>query len=636
MVETAIKKAVKRNAPRWLVLLIDIYIVANLFIVAYFIRFNFRLDFDTAALAWQIPLVVLVAFLCMLVTGSYKGIIRHTGVRDAVYVIFTNILISGILATIVFVKRLLNIETRFTIPISIIIIHFLLNVMVMVTSRYVLKELYYLLFKEKKAIQKVLIYGAGETGLLTQSVLREVKENKIQVVGFVDDNKRKWGVKIMGLHVYSPNRVTRKFVESRGITEIIIAFHKENPKDFMEITNRLSFLGVEVKIVPPATTWVDGEFQSKQIKQVKIEDLLGRKPIEILTVELQEEIKGKVVLVTGAAGSIGSELARQLQKYQPATLLLLDQAESPLYDLEQEFIRQGVTNFEAIVGDVRGEKRMLAIFKHFKPQMVFHAAAYKHVPLMEKNPYEAVNVNVLGTRILAKLAVAYKVEKFVMVSTDKAVNPTNVMGASKRLAELMVSSLKDKGTTKFITTRFGNVLGSNGSVIPLFKRQLENGGPLTVTHKEITRYFMTIPEACSLVLEAGVMGKGGEIFVFDMGASVRIFDLAKNMIRLSGLSYPNDIDIEITGLRPGEKIYEELLADGENTVATYHPKIMIAKVRTIDCEDVEDCLKDLSENLKTYSRYEIVAIIKKLVPEFVSNNSEYETLDTNYKDSRIA
>jgi len=345
-------------------------------------------------------------------------------------------------------------------------------------------------------------------------------------------------------------------------------------------------------------------------------------------------VNDKVILVTGAAGSIGSEISRQLSVYNHKHLVLVDHAESPLYDLQQELIQKDCKNFTSIVADVRDEVRMNEIFEEFKPQKVFHAAAYKHVPLMEMSPYEAVKINIGGTKNIADLSIKHKIERFVMVSTDKAVNPTNVMGATKRVAEMYISCLSNSKnhTTKFTTTRFGNVLGSNGSVIPLFKRQIENGGPLTVTHKDITRYFMTIPEACQLVLEAGTMGKGGEIYIFDMGKSVKIYDIAKRMIYLSGLQYPDDIDIKITGLRPGEKLYEELLADGENTTPTYHEKIMIAKNQNIDYTFVNSKIQELCLSNQSHNNRETVLLIKEIVPEYISNNSIYEKLDIASKN----
>ena len=350
----------------------------------------------------------------------------------------------------------------------------------------------------------------------------------------------------------------------------------------IEIVDKLTLLPVKVKVVPPVEKWIDGTLNIGQIAEVNIEDLLNRSPIKINNPILQKELSGKVILITGAAGSIGGEIAHQVSAYKYSQLILLDQAESDLYNIQQSFNRKKVQNYAIEVADIRNIERMKEIYKKYKIDFVFHAAAYKHVPLMEENPYEAVKVNVFGTRVLMDLAIQNGIEKFVMVSTDKAVNPTNVMGATKRVAEIYANCLNKKGKTKFITTRFGNVLGSNGSVIPLFKKQIAEGGPIQVTHEDITRYFMTISEACSLVLEAGVMGHGGEIYVFDMGESVKIFDLAKKMIHLSGLKYPEDIDIEFIGLRPGEKLYEELLSSKENTIPTYNDKIMIAKIDPLD------------------------------------------------------
>lgn len=335
-------------------------------------------------------------------------------------------------------------------------------------------------------------------------------------------------------------------------------------------------------------------------------------------------------MVTGAAGSIGSEITRQLSNYQVKQLILIDQAESPLYELEQELLRNGIENIIAIVGDVRDYNRMNLVFETYLPNKVYHAAAYKHVPLMEAFPYEAVKINILGTKNIADLSLKYKADRFVMVSTDKAVNPTNIMGATKRVAEMYVSSLSNSDSnTVFTITRFGNVLGSNGSVIPLFKKQIEKGGPLTVTHKDITRYFMTIPEACSLVLEAGTMGEGGEIYIFDMGKSVKIFDLAKKMISLSGFNYPNDIDIKITGLRPGEKLFEELLANAENTIPTYHNKIMVAKSTNEHFDNIQIKIQELSKINYENDICKLVCLIKEIVPEFKSNNSEFEKFDKN-------
>ena len=374
--------------------------------------------------------------------------------------------------------------------------------------------------------------------------------------------------------------------------------------------------------------WINGELKLSQIKKVQIEDLLNRVPINIKNSKISNELKDQVIFVTGGAGSIGSEIVRQIANYDYKSLVIIDQAESPLYDLQQELKQNGFHNFIPIVADIRDKNRMSMYLQEFKPTLIFHAAAYKHVPLMEYNAYEAIKVNVAGTKMLVDLAISFGVDKFVFVSTDKAVNPTNVMGATKRIAEMYISCMHQENKTKFITTRFGNVLGSNGSVIPLFRKQIEKGGPLTVTHKDITRYFMTIPEASQLVLEAAAMGRGGEIFIFDMGESVRIFDLAKNMIKLSGLRYPEDIDIKISGLRPGEKLHEELLASGENSLPTYHKKIMIGKVRELEYTKVRSKIDELCVS-NIFFNSDTVKLMKEIVPEFVSNNSDFCDLDND-------
>ncbi|SNR29975.1 NDP-sugar epimerase, includes UDP-GlcNAc-inverting 4,6-dehydratase FlaA1 and capsular polysaccharide biosynthesis protein EpsC [Lutibacter agarilyticus] len=627
MLNTTLKKILKRNAPRWLILFIDTYVVVNTFILAYLIRFNFEWGFDTSNLIVQLVLVLVCALLSFLITGSYKGTIRYTSLRDAANVTIANSILFLFLLT----ARLLIIKggilQELRIPLSILVIHFLLNVIILIISRYLFKEFYNILFSSSGKNKRILIYGAGEAGLLTASVLKEDKGSKVFIVGFIDDNKRKSTKKLYGIPVFYSEDICDKFVEKKKIDEVIISIQKIEPARLLEIVDNLTKYKVDVKIVPPVKKWINGDLNARQIRSLNIEDLLGRAPIEVNNPILKEEFNNKVVLITGAAGSIGSEISKQIANYKFKQLILIDQAESDLYDLQQYFVNQTIENIEVKVADVRNLERMETIFEAYNPQLIFHAAAYKHVPLMENNPFEAVCVNVKGTKNMADLALKYQVEKFVMVSTDKAVNPTNVMGATKRIAEMYINAQNKQQVTKFITTRFGNVLGSNGSVIPLFKKQIEQGGPLTVTHKDITRFFMTIPEACQLVLEAGTMGKGGEIFVFDMGLSIKIFKLAKDMIHLSGYKYPEDIDIKITGLRPGEKIYEELLANGETTTNTYHEKIMVAKVKPINFEVVKKNIEALCTLNNELNFEKTVRKMKEIVPEFVSNNSMYEKFD---------
>ncbi len=481
----------------------------------------------------------------------------------------------------------------------------------------------------EKIDKKIMIYGSGEFGLLTYEVLRNEKACPANIVCFIDYNQNNSQKQLKGLNIFNFSNITKEFIENKQIDEIIISIPDIKPIRLIEISEICTDLSVVVKIVPESKYWIDGNFKYSQIKKLQIDDLLGRAPIKRNNPILKKEFKNKVVLVTGAAGSVGSEISKQISSYKYQQLILVDQAESDLYELQQYFQQKGKINVTAVVADIRNKKRMDGIFNLYKPELIFHAAAYKHVPFMEANPSEAVSVNIEGTQIIADLAVAYNVSQFVLISTDKAVNPSNIMGASKRIAEIYIQSLSSAHKTKFIITRFGNVLGSNGSVIPLFKKQIENGGPITLTHKEITRYFMTISQACQLVLEAGAMGNGGEIFVFNMGESIKIFDLAVNLIHLSSLKYPEDIKIKIIGLRPGEKICEELLASGENVTSTPHKKLMIATMKKIEMSSMNENIKDLCLLNQGLNSIETVKKMKNIIPEFISNNSEYEQLDEN-------
>lgn len=623
------KKLIAKHSSQWLVLAIDVFTVLITFTISYFIRFNFQPDFAGSDLLGQLVLIGLIAALSFIIIGSHKGIIRHTGLKDANNIIIGVNIMASFLIVIVLLGRRYSFNQVFNIPLSIIYIHYLLNIVLLVSSRFIFKELYKYFIFDLKLTTNVLIYGAGNAGLTTYEAIKNDVNNKYKVVGFIDDNTSKVGKNIDMVKVYSPDYIDEVFIQKHNIKEIIVSIQNVKRTKLIEIIDSFIVKSLKVKIVPPVNKWIDGDLNVGQIEQVKIEDLLGRQPIDIDNPAIKNEIENKVILITGAAGSIGSEIARQIATYNYKYLILLDQAESPLYDLQQDFKRNKYENFIVIVGDVRVASKINQLFEEYKPDLVYHAAAYKHVPLMENNPYQAIKSNVLGTINMTDLSIKHQVDKFVMISTDKAVNPTNVMGATKRVAELYITCARKnrESKTKFITTRFGNVLGSNGSVIPLFKKQIESHGPLTVTHKEITRYFMTIPEACQLVLEAGAMGNGGEIYVFDMGESIKIFDLAVNMIQLCGLKYPEDIDIEIVGLRPGEKIYEELLGDGENTLKTHHDKIMIAKAKEINCSVIKPKIIDICNRLDSTSKTELVLKMKEIIPEYISNNSEYELLD---------
>ena len=630
MIKNYLVNNAHRYASKWLVLAIDVATISISFVLSYLIRFNLTLDFEVGKLLVQLPIVAFIALISFLITGSYKGVVRHTGVRD-VYNIFNAICLSSILSIfMVITNRQYDIMDDFTIPLSIIIIHSLIAFIAMTASRYLFKSLYQNLVRKFKITKNVLIYGAGESGILTYNAIANHTSSNAAVVGYIDDDHKKIGKSINGVMVYGRSELSEFFLDKKDVSEIIFSIHNIDNAKLRELVEGLVDFPVQVKIVPPVEDWINGELKVSQIKQIQIEDLLNRKPINIKKSKISGALKSQVVFVTGGAGSIGSEIVRQIAHYDYKSLIIIDQAESALYDLQQELKQNGFHNFVPVVADIRDKNRMNMLFQEHHPTMVFHAAAYKHVPLMEYNPYEAIKINVAGTKMIVDLSQAYHVDKFVFVSTDKAVNPTNVMGATKRIAEMYISSMQQQKKTKFITTRFGNVLGSNGSVIPLFKKQIEKGGPLTVTHPDITRFFMTIPEASQLVLEAAAMGQGGEIFIFDMGKSVKIFDLAKNMIKLSGLRYPEDIDIQVTGLRPGEKLYEELLANGENTLPTYHEKIMISKVRELNYMEVRSKIDELCVS-NMFFNTDVVGLMKEIVPEFISNNSEFCKLDKKEK-----
>ncbi|MFS4455766.1 polysaccharide biosynthesis protein [Maribacter sp. 2304DJ31-5] len=631
MIQKYLTYKAQRYASKWLVLAIDLFIVVVSFILSYLIRFNLTLSFEVNELFIQLPLVIVIALISFVIIGSYKGVVRHTGVRD-VYNIFNAICLSSILLIFLIIgNRHFQVMDDFTIPLSIIIINSLISFVALTASRYIFKSIYQHITGGIRNTKNVLIYGAGESGILTYNTITNHSKSNAKVIGYIDNDNKKVGKSINGVQVYNKEILNEQFISKNDIAEIIFSIQNIDAKRLRSIVESLVDFPVRVKIVPPIEDWINGELKVSQIKNVQIEDLLDRAPIQIKNSKIAKELAGKTIIVTGGAGSIGSEIVRQICTYSYKSLVVIDQAESALYDLQQELKQNGFHNFLPIVSDIRDKNRLNVIFEEHRPDMVFHAAAYKHVPLMEYNSYEAIKINIAGTKTVADLAIVHDVDKFVFVSTDKAVNPTNVMGASKRIAEMYIGCMQQENKTKFITTRFGNVLGSNGSVIPLFRKQIEKGGPLTLTHKDITRYFMTIPEASQLVLEAGSMGEGGEIFIFDMGESVKIYDLAKNMIKLSGLKYPEDIDIKITGLRPGEKLYEELLANGENTLPTYHKKIKISKVRELDYAKVrskidELCITNMFFNGNT------VKLMKEIVPEYVSNNSVLCELDENKDD----
>jgi FlaA1/EpsC-like NDP-sugar epimerase len=617
----------KYNVPRWSILVIDTLICAISLTLAFAIRFDFSSlpETDARNLPMDFFIVLSLRFLSFAVSKTYKGVVRYTSTRDALRILAVVLSMSVLLygANLAYYFY----SSAFFIPNSVIIIDALVTLFFMISSRLAIKALYLEYKNPAKERINVLIFGAGEAGMITKRTLDRDASLKFHVTGFIDDDQSKQGRSFEGVFVYSSAALTAT-IKEQNAQILIISIQNISVRKKNEITDICLANDIKVMNVPPASRWINGELSFNQLRSVRIEDLLERNPIKLDTERIVSQLRGKSVLITGAAGSIGSELARQCARFAPKKIYLLDQAESPLHELELEFLDTPVKPaIEVVIADVRNIDRMRKVFAAFKPQIVFHAAAYKHVPMMENNPSESILTNVLGTRITADLADEFSVERFVFVSTDKAVNPTSVMGASKRIAEIYIQSLGKKSPTKFITTRFGNVLGTNGSVIPRFKKQIEDGGPVTITHPDVERYFMTIEEATQLVLEAGGMGKGGEIYVFDMGESVKITDLARRMVMLSGLKEGKDITITYTGLRPGEKLYEELLADAENTMPTHHSQIMIGKVREYDYGEVRGIIDELISTFKTQNNELIVQRMKDLVPEFKSSNSVFQRLD---------
>jgi FlaA1/EpsC-like NDP-sugar epimerase len=621
----------RARTPRWIIQLIDILIAGFSLALSYLIRFDLNTDFITFQTEWEILsksilFYFILKFFIFYLLKIHKGLVRYTSTQDLQRILIANFTCSFIfLFSGIFRKNFL--DGFYLFPTSILIMEFIFSLSFIVGSRFVVKLFYLESIKSKQTKENVLIYGAGTMGMITKRTIENDTRNNQEVVGFIDGNEKLVGNRIDGITVYSSSKI-HELHQKLAINKLIISIREPSPIALKKVIESCIEVNIGVQKVPDPKTWVNGELSALQISKIRIEDLLGRTPIALNQKGLHTALQDKTVLISGAAGSIGSGLVVQLLQFHPKKIVLLDQAESPLYDLENQLrLLKSATILEFVIGDVRSIHRMENVFNSYQPEIVFHAAAYKHVPLMETNPSEAINTNILGTKCLVDLSLLHNVEKFILISTDKAVNPTNVMGASKRIAEMYAQQKNAIGTTKFITTRFGNVLGSNGSVIPLFQKQIENGGPLTVTDERVTRFFMTIPEACQLVLEAFIIGEGGEIFVFDMGESVKIIDLAKKMIKLSGLELNKDITIKITGLRPGEKLYEELLADEENTQPTHHPKILIANTRE-NPVDLSDKIEALINLFDQQNNEKIVQKMKDMVPEFISQNSTFEKLDT--------
>jgi len=628
--------------PRWLIMLVDLIIVTWSFSTSYFIvqRFEF-INILRGYFFIYTGLYCVISTIVMYLMRIHTGLIRYSNTRDVMRIF------SAVFSTSLIYLLAINFWVVHMIHVNLVTVNLVLLVNFSVSStllillRTMAKSAYfYLNYNSSGKKTVVLIYGSDNNAVLVKQALEASADTNFVVAGFVDDNGKKIDKEIQQVRVYHIDKLA-KLQEKHNVDKLIIMNHHLDEQTKKVALEKCLTLGIQVLTVPPSDQWIYGKLNLQQIKDLKIEDLLQRKPIQIDNTRISEDLYGKRVLVTGAAGSIGSEIVRQVLQYAPAMVILCDQAESPLHDIKLD-VQESFPGVDAkiFIGDVRNYRRMYKLFDDYKPEVVFHAAAYKHVPMMEENPSEAVQTNVMGTKHVADLSVAFGVNKFVMVSTDKAVNPSNIMGTTKRIAEIYIQSLKDSPlnskngmpATKFVTTRFGNVLGSNGSVIPRFRAQIQKGGPITVTHPDITRYFMTIPEAVQLVLEAGTMGTGGEIFIFDMGEPVRITDLALKMIKLAGLQPERDIRIVYTGLRPGEKLYEELLNMGELTMATHHPKIKIAKVITYPYEQVVTDIEELLELNEKHDDIALVYKMKEIVPEFISKNSHFEFLDATSGD----
>jgi FlaA1/EpsC-like NDP-sugar epimerase len=613
--------------PTWVIMFLDLICVGFAVMLALLIRASFKeLSNLPSDMYWKAPLLILpIRAIFFLLFRTERMVVRYTNAQNVIRIFLS--CLGGTIFIYALNKITYIINGTHLIPVSIPGMEFFISTVFLIIYRLSFKLFYLEQVNPTKLKKNIIIFGAGESGITTKKALDRDVKTKYNVLAFIDEDPKKVGKEVENLPVIKYQRLD-EYLQKNNISFLIISVQDLPASKKNEITEIALPYNVKVLQVPPVTRWINGSLSFKQIKKVKIEDLLERDPIVMDKRLVSKDIVNKTILITGAAGSIGSEIVQQLLNFNYGKLILVDNSETPVFFLRSYCNSfNHLKNVEILVCDITDTEKMEEVFSTYKPQLVYHAAAYKHVPIMEENPQAAIKVNVQGTRLLADLSVKYNVEKFVMISTDKAVNPTGVMGASKRIAEIYVQSLNfHQECTKFITTRFGNVLGSKGSVIPIFKRQIENGGPITVTHPDITRYFMTIPEACQLVLTAGAVGNGGEIFIFDMGQPVKIYDLAVKMIKLSGLVLGKDIEIRFSGLREGEKLYEELLANQENTIQTDYKKIMIANVRRYEYESVSQKIAQLIA-LKNSDPFVIVKKMKEIVPEFISNNSKFDILN---------
>lgn len=651
-----------KAVPRWVILLVDLVIVCLSFTLSYFIVKQFQFsEILRGHFFIYTGLYSVISLLVFYFMRIHTGLLRFSNIHDMMR-IFLAMLATGILYPVAvefLVKGRYHIHSLNVY--SVLLINFFIGSSLLIMLRTFVRGFYYyakhITTSDK---ENVLVYGSDMVAILIKQAIESNTANKFVIAGFIETDTHKTNTYIQQKKVYHLKALP-VLKSKKNISKLIVMNEQLASKDKKMVIEKCLQIGVKVLTIPPSEQWISGKPNIAQIRELKIEDLLQREPIVIDNQKITSEISGKRVLITGSAGSIGSEIVRQVANYNPEMIILCDQAESDLHEMQLEVEEKFPdTQVKIFIASIRDRNRMQIPFREFRPHFVFHAAAYKHVPMMEKHPSEAVLTNIMGTKIIADLAALFNVQKFVMISTDKAVNPTNIMGASKRIAEMYVQSLSsavdnivdetimgisNSGAdtkqylsttikTRFITTRFGNVLGSNGSVIPRFRTQIENGGPVTVTHPEINRYFMTIPEAVQLVLEAGIMGKGSEIFIFDMGKPVKIVDLALKMIRLAGLTPNEDIKIVYTGLRPGEKLYEELLNKEEKTLPTHHEKIKIAKVIPCSHKTIRD-IEELINMSRLEDNFSLVKKMKELVPEFISNNSQYEELDQIHMDKTL-
>lgn len=622
--------------PRWIIILIDVSVLIMSFFLTYVLFNGTGIDYIITPHA--------LTFICLFfgvnifffwLFRTYSGIIRHSSYIDAVKILFSQMSVLVFFLFFNFIFELFFKEKAFLN--TAFFVNIVLSFCGLFLYRVVVKQTFELYFLEKTRdkLIKTIIYGTDANAISVANALKFETPSRFKIVAFVDKNNQNASKRMLDLPILVQRKKLSALMRSIGAEGIVIADKGLSKEEKLAIIEQCLEFNYKVYTIPSVSDWEDQKEISKKVKNIQIEDLLEREPIVLDSISISKQLKDKTILVTGAAGSIGSEIVRQLLNFSPKKIVILDQAETPLHHISLEV--DGIkaqTIIRTVIADIRNKGALEKVFKQFRPQMVYHAAAYKHVPLMEENPSQAILTNVDGTKNLADLSCQYGVKKFVMISTDKAVNPSNVMGASKRIAEKYVQSLQlkykkrnDLNATKFITTRFGNVLGSNGSVVPLFTKQIAEGGPLTITHPDIIRYFMTIPEACQLVLEAGSMGNGGEIYIFDMGKPVKIIDLAKKMIKLAGFVPDKEIKIKIVGLRPGEKLYEELLNDTSKTLPTYHEKIMIAEELQVEFEDLHSHIEELIGIASFFDNDDIVTKMKKIVPEFISMNSSYSELD---------